>query len=427
MAVKAAGAATAFVAQVILARLLSVSQYGIYTFVMAWITLIALLAPLGADKASLRFIPAYLAQSRMRDVQRYLRWAFGQCLIVSICLSIITLVGVFTLRGYLPAEASVPFLFAAAIIPINGVVQIATEIVRAFRMVVASELPNMVFRPIVVGGVAWIAMVVWDVPATASMVVLINGAAGVMAILLLWLFINSAGGDPDPVSTPQESNLPELSAGRRVWIRGSLALLVVVVSNFILGRTDILMLGVLVGPEEAALYNAASRIATSAGFPLIAIASILTPMISRSYSSGRDEELQAVLTFGAWLSLAASVVVGATVALMAEPFLGLFGPDYRSEGMTLRILVIGQVVSSLAGAVGYLLAVTGRQQFLAFMTATAAVFNIGLNALLIPPLGATGAAIATAVTLGIYNLVLAAVAIRKAGLNPTIFAKRYWA
>jgi O-antigen/teichoic acid export membrane protein len=270
-------------------------------------------------------------------------------------------------------------------------------------------------------------MVVWDVPATASMVVLINGAAGVMAILLLWLFINSAGGDPDPVSTPQESNLPELSAGRRVWIRGSLALLVVVVSNFILGRTDILMLGVLVGPEEAALYNAASRIATSAGFPLIAIASILTPMISRSYSSGRDEELQAVLTFGAWLSLAASVVVGATVALMAEPFLGLFGPDYRSEGMTLRILVIGQVVSSLAGAVGYLLAVTGRQQFLAFMTATAAVFNIGLNALLIPPLGATGAAIATAVTLGIYNLVLAAVAIRKAGLNPTIFAKRYWA
>lgn len=413
-AVKSAGAALALVVQIVLARVLGADEYGIYSYVMAWITFAALIAPLGADKSAVRFIPAYVSKKSATDVRSFVSWAYTQTFASSLLIMILGAFIIISLKDRMAPALFGAILIACLIIPINAITQVGTEIVRSFRKVVRAELPNLLLRPLIVGAVAISLLPILTYSPNATDIIIVNIIAGLTAAAILAAHIKRLL----PMATDNADPRDE----QRTWIKGSLALLVVVFSNFVLGRTDILMLGVMAGTTEAGLYNAAARVSGLVGFPMIAVASILTPTLSHMHAAGRSGDLQAVLTLGAWLSVAAAAVAGGATIFGAEFILSLFGESFRSETFTLTVLVIGQFVCSLAGAVGYLLAVSGWQTLLAAMTGAAAIVNALLNLLLIPKYGSTGAALATATTLGLYNLILAAVAFRYLGLNTTILS-----
>jgi len=69
------------------------------------------------------------------------------------------------------------------------------------------------------------------------------------------------------------------------------------------------------------------------------------------------------------------------------------------------ILSIGQFINVVTGSVGYLLIMCGCERLVRNNQLFCTVVVISLNLILIPGMGAMGAAIATAITLALQNLI----------------------
>ena len=76
----------------------------------------------------------------------------------------------------------------------------------------------------------------------------------------------------------------------------------------------------------------------------------------------------------------------------------LFGYQYAEAALALRILSLGLLYSTFLGANAMTLMVLGKTRLLLWATLIGASLNVALNATLIPPLGITGAAIASMVS-----------------------------
>ena len=84
--------------------------------------------------------------------------------------------------------------------------------------------------------------------------------------------------------------------------------------------------------------------------------------------------------------------------------MSLFGGEFKEASIALQIMAGGQLVNVLTGSVGFLLIMTGNGRSILRATLVMILVNVFLCALLIPDFGATGAALAAAISLVTANL-----------------------
>ncbi len=106
------------------------------------------------------------------------------------------------------------------------------------------------------------------------------------------------------------------------------------------------------------------------------------------------------LTF--WPSLAATVVLLA----FGKPILSLFGPQFTEGYHLMFILAVGLLARAAIGPMERFLNVIGKQGINALIYGGAFAVNIVLCLVLIPPLGAAGAAIAISTALIVETVAL---------------------
>jgi O-antigen/teichoic acid export membrane protein len=84
-------------------------------------------------------------------------------------------------------------------------------------------------------------------------------------------------------------------------------------------------------------------------------------------------------------------------------WLSLFGSEFAEGAPALVVLAGGYLFSALAGSVGYLLQMAGRQVAFQNITTLIMILNVLTNWLLVPRYGITGAAVSTSVGLIAWN------------------------
>ena len=84
----------------------------------------------------------------------------------------------------------------------------------------------------------------------------------------------------------------------------------------------------------------------------------------------------------------------------------VFGAAYAQGATALAVLCFGQLLNAAVGPVGVLLNMSGHERDTLIGVSMASGANVILNLLLIPFLGLLGAAIASAATLAIWNMLL---------------------
>lgn len=185
----------------------------------------------------------------------------------------------------------------------------------------------------------------------------------------------------------------------------SLTVLLVGFSHLLLRRTDRMMLGALGVAENVGIYNAAVVMSTQAALFLRSFNAIFSPMISNLHNKDSHRELSQLLkTTTKWI-FALTLPIFLTFVLFSKDIMGIFGPEFRTGWAVLITLGMGQLVNASAGAVGYMLTMTGRQKLELANSLTLGILNIGLNFLFIRNFGIVGAAIATGLSLALINTV----------------------
>jgi len=134
---------------------------------------------------------------------------------------------------------------------------------------------------------------------------------------------------------------------------------------------------------------------------------VVAPRFADLWARGEKDRLQRLVTRSAQVVLAFNILVTVAFVLAGRPFFRLvFGLEFDDSYIPLLILLGGQVVSSAAGSVALLLNMTGYERDAATRMAVAATLNIPLNLVLVPTWGIEGAAAATAVSMGAWNVML---------------------
>lgn len=165
------------------------------------------------------------------------------------------------------------------------------------------------------------------------------------------------------------------------------------------GRIDIIALSRMAGLHEAGVYAAASRLYdASLMLPTIAALSVM-PTLARLFASDRAY-FQGVLVLAMRLSLGAGFVVALAVAALAQPIIHLlYRPEMAPAAPVLRWLIFCAVLMTLDQILSStMMAAKAQAHDLGALTLSVALLVVGML-VLVPRLGATGAAMAVALAI----------------------------
>lgn len=182
--------------------------------------------------------------------------------------------------------------------------------------------------------------------------------------------------------------------------------------------------GAYVSADQLAQLAVAQRTAMLTSFILMAVNLVVAPRFAALYKQGKMVALQSLALTSVKLMLLFAVPIVAVMLLFPSFFMGLFGEGFKSGGHLLQILALGQFVNVVTGSVGYLLSMSGHEKDLRNTVLISGPLAIGLAFLLTPWLGATGSAIATAVSVATQNLVAVFWVRKRLGFNTLAVWKR---
>ena len=143
------------------------------------------------------------------------------------------------------------------------------------------------------------------------------------------------------------------------WLKELLVHGPTVILRLTLERSDIVLIGFLIGPSAAAIYAVAVRIATIPTLLLDPIRNVLRPRIAKSYFHGDLSNLQTILKRGSILLTASTLLIVTPILLFPNLTFRIFGSlDSDTLGTLLIILLVGRVSNAIFGLNGPLLIMT---------------------------------------------------------------------
>jgi len=396
---------------VVLTRTLGVDNYGLYVFVLSITSLLAFPVQMG--------IPILLTRETARaEVKR--DWvAFHSirvwALRMNIVLGGIIVAGILAyvwIKGddFSPETRLIYWLAAALIIPV-GLAGTLGAVLRGLRRIVLGQLPTEVLRPLFI--ITLIASAWYFAPSTltASSALVLNLVATMGVLMIAAAFLWRA--------TPSESKgVRERVFDNMTWLRAILPLAMMSGLQLINQNVDLVMVGIFRSHAEVGQYKIAVSTAALVIFGLSAIQVVAMPYISGFFAEKDMIRLQRL----AGTCAAASVVLALPVVLILG-FWGkdllaiIYGQSFVPAWEPMMILSIAQLVNGFFGIVWPLLVMTGHERNGVYGLLAASLLNVPLNALLIPPYGVAGAAIATGISIIVWNLLFWLAVHRKLGID----------
>ena len=177
------------------------------------------------------------------------------------------------------------------------------------------------------------------------------------------------------------------------------------VGLYLVFRIDLLIVAALTSARQAGLYS----LSTSLG-EIVFVAAVTISQTGLHRITEDPPEAAARFTEAFMRRLVMlSAGVAALVAAAAYPAVVLlYGHDWVGSVLPLSILVVAAVAVTLAGPAQAYLVREGRLRDISAITLGSLAGNVALNFALIPPLGISGAAVASLVTYWALGLLLAA-------------------
>lgn len=383
-----------FLALVLLARLLSADEFGVYAVSMTCAMLLGVPAAAGFDRFLVREVAASQAAGRWGTLRGVLRRSTQVALASSVLLGL----GLVAVASWSLEEGTLrsALWLTAVYLPLVAFARMRQAAMQGLGHVPQGMVTETLVQPTVMLLLAGLVFTSGGLPRTGAHAMVLQVLSATVAMLAgIWLLRRRC--PPEVRTAPAE-----FETGR--WIRSAAPMMWMLGMNMLLTSADTLMLGWMLDETLAGQYRVASQVAMLVMFPMTAINLAVAPLLARHFASGDLASFGDTAARAARWSLFAALPIAATL-LLAGPFvLGMFGSEFVGAYQALAVLVVGYLVNSFAGAAGYVLIMTRHERTAAWVFTVAAVVNVLANYLLIPRFGTLGAAIAAAGSVAMVGL-----------------------
>jgi O-antigen/teichoic acid export membrane protein len=202
----------------------------------------------------------------------------------------------------------------------------------------------------------------------------------------------------------EHAGMEQPAPGERFW-RFTAPRALAMGAQVIIQRLDIVLVGIMRGPVDAAIYTAATRFLVVCQFGNQAIGMASQPHFSRLFAL-RDrlganaiyKATTAWVVLVIWPLCLLAIIYGPTI-------LSVFGNSYSTGSQVMVILGGSMLLASACGNIDVLLISTGRSTLSLANGLIALTVNVGIDLALIPHYGITGAAIGWAAALLAANVI----------------------
>ena len=407
-----AGAGLVFLVQALIARMWGPQLLGEYMVIIASVNLIAVAMPLGFHTVGTYFAAEYRAHGARRQLGVFLVRCYGH---VTGALALLLIFGPLVLEAVGQGEGTVAahfvpvalLAFGAALVYVNGAILVG------LKRPIAGFLADSIFRPLIVLA-AFVATLGIGVDADAFTTMLWWMALGSVTIGLVHfgfvLTTLSRVGDMAPLR-PEES---------RRWWRFALPWVLISLATDFFFDIDLLLLSHSLTREELAIFGVCTRLFSLASFGVAAVYAVTLPdMFESEANADRDGFNRKVGDANFIASITSMVLFGGM--LLAAPFLlMLFGPGFSEGAVPLALLCLALVIRSALGPASMVLSIHDRPYASLPSVALGMLTLVGCNALFVPLLGLTGAALAAVTGIAVWSLAQWWVALRTAHLDVSI-------
>jgi O-antigen/teichoic acid export membrane protein len=391
-AVTFAGIAVGAVATLLLAQVvghrLGAAGTGLFFQAIALFAIVSNALQLGADTALVRTLSRHVALGRRDSLRPVVRAAVRPVVATALVVSVAVFVAAPQISAVVapndPAYGAAvlrimaPFLAPAALVAVllGGTRGIGSTLPYTALQNLTLPLSRLLLVGLAMAvglDVQWVAGV-WAAPLLAT---------AVAAALVLSRQLRREGG-----SLPSPG--PAATAGfwRFAIPRGASTLL-----ERALDWAGVLIVLAVAGPVLGGIYAVVNR-CVNAGTMIDQAARIVTgPRISRALAVGDRAQASAL-----FLDVTRGIVAVAwpfylTLAVFAPAVLSLFGPEFVSGALPLALVSLAMMLSTTAGMVQSILLMGGRSSWQLFNRIAQLATLVVVTAVLVPPLGLTGAAL----------------------------------
>ncbi len=411
------GLAVGYLLTLVIANLFGAKGLGDYVLAITVLRLFTLLAKLGLDTTSIRFISSFASQDKWTSIFKFRKQVVSILSISSIAASLLMYFLAIPIADLINAKYEYIQLNAFFVLPmtffmlhyqsLRGLKRIA-EFSFFYRM--AQALFSVISIIIL-----YQFFTTSDVPVYAYLISVLIVSLLSFISFRYWLNKRSKGKESAEQEIMSYSTLLTIS----------IPLMFAQSVQFIMAWTDKLMLGAIDTPnvvngittniEEVGVYYTAFKLSMFAAVALMAINSIASPKFAEMFAKNDMEGLKKVIHQSTKMIFWSSAPLVIIFFIFPEFFLGLFGEEFKIGVTAFIFLSCGRLISSFSGSVGNILQMTGNQNIYAKILLFGAILNVLLNLILIPRYGISGAAIASMSSLIVWNLSMVLVIKKKFG------------
>jgi len=382
-----------FLLNLLLTRGLGAAMYGTYSYTRTILAIAKVFAQVGAGESILRFLPEYESSPTRRNS------ILGLTFVTAILGSVVVALGVYTFapainRFTLDNDLfpSVLRLFVLALPFITLLIVVANVfrgIEKATYQVAIQKIVYPFVRLLAVGAALLLGYSLFGVVAALVL-------ASVVAVLLAGA-IFFARTDFRPTVSLDYGEMYE-------YYDYSIPLMFTAAGSLLYSQVDVLMVGYFFSDTEVGVYSIAILIATFMGLPLSGLNQIFPPVASRLHSEGKRKELNDIFSTTTRWAFTFSLIFALVATLYRAEMLRIFGENFVMGTTVLFLFLIAQAIRNAVGPSGYMLMMTGHQYLVMINRWVLGILNVVLNYLLILEFGFIGAALGSAGSLAVVNL-----------------------
>src|SRR3989338_9770 len=381
-----------YVARFILARNLTVEDFGLFYSVFAFLGMFGVFKSLGFDRALAKFIPEFVHKKKHNQIKSSIIYVSA----IQLLTNTIVIIGIYLFSDYLSqnffrsSHAGIVLKLMAIAFFLDSFVSVLKFAFQGFKkmayfagidvvkmlLVIAIILIGMGMNYGILGPVAAYVL-------SSIIVILVFGF-----VLLRRIF-------PDFLKS---KFIYEVELIKKIS-RYSIFAMSAGVGMVILGYTDTILLTYFSGLTSVALYNVALPTAKVLMYFPRSIAGILLPLISELWA----KKEKALIREGIESLYKYTIIIIIPLVFMILSFSDLligtlFGKDYVVASNALKILSIGMIFAVLYVVNIDFFSGIGKPEINNIIVYSAALFNLVANLIMIPVWGIIGAAISTTIS-----------------------------
>ena len=406
---KIANSLLSLVLSVMLARILGVTKFGIFSLYLSIVGLLTVPSLLGAENILVREISIYRASGNFYCIKELLINSRRASLFFSFFLIFI----VATIAAFLYPDRSklVPFLMALIIVPLQTCIRLNSAVLRGLGHVLQGQLA-LTFRPFILIVLVCLTYILYNRNMDLQIVLFLFIFSVIIMVTCTYMQIRRK------LDLGPRSARTEFDKSR--WIKSILPFVFLSIMQILNAEFSVLLLGTLQGATAVGIYRVAQHGSEIIPFCLIAVNMAIAPTVSELFFRDDKKRLQELIDKSVLFMLSFALPVMFFLIISGKWFISsLFGFEYISAYYPMIILILGQLVNVGMGSVGLLLNMAGLERITAIGVTISSIICLILNTVLIPFWGPLGAALATSGSLIIMNISLSVWLHRETGILST--------